>query len=118
MLAFAREGRLGKKVDGGEGWGVVKRCTQCAQEVSLCRCPKKEAPSGAQRAKFRFEKRRGKPVTVITHLTLDDADLKALASFLKSRLGAGGTVEEGEVVLQGDRREALPPLLKERGIKT
>lgn len=103
---------------GGEGWGVVERCPSCAQEIALCRCPKKEAASSIQRAKFRYEKRRGKPVTVITHLTLKEADLKVLASFLKSRLGAGGTVEDGEIVLQGDRREALPALLAEGGIKS
>lgn len=64
-----------------------------------------------------MEKRRGKPVTVITHLTLPEASLKDLASKLKGRLGTGGTARDGEVELQGDHREALPPILREFGFK-
>jgi translation initiation factor 1 len=99
---------------------VVKRCVTCGREERDCACPPRPAavlPPQKQRPRYRFEKRRGKPVTVITHLALSEADLKALASDLKSKLGAGGTVEEGEIVLQGDRREVLPALLVARGFR-
>ncbi len=111
--------REGKRL-GGEGWGVVKRCATCGREESRCTCPPRAVeslPPQKQRPKFRLEKRRGKPVTVITHLTLNESDLKALASQLKNRLGTGGTAKGGEIELQGDHREALAALLSEQGFK-
>ena len=105
---------------GGDGWGFVKRCATCGREESACACPPRAArslPFGKQRPRFRLEKRRGKPVTVLTHLTLADADLKALASQLKNRLGTGGTARDGEIELQGDHREALVPILSQLGFK-
>lgn len=110
----------GSKLSGTDGWGLVKRCVTCGREARDCTCPPRPPavlPPEKQRPRYRFERRRGKPVTVITHLALSEGDLKALASDLKSRLGAGGTVEEGEIVLQGDRREALPALLAQRGFR-
>jgi translation initiation factor 1 len=100
---------------------MVVRCPSCGREGAKCTCAPSvptPLPPGKQRPRYRFERRRGKPVTVITHLALSPADLKTLASALKSRLGAGGTVEGGEIVLQGDRREALPALLAQEGFRT
>lgn len=114
---MAREG----KHTGGEGWGMVWRCPACGGEEGLCSCPPKTVtslPFGKQRPRFRLEKRRGKPVTVITHLTLGEADLKALASQLKNRLGTGGTSRGGEIELQGDHRDALVPILSQLGFRT
>lgn len=111
-------GRSGHS-SGGDGWGLVKRCVTCGQEENRCTCPKRPAkalPAEKERPKFRLEKRRGKPVTVITHLTLSEGDLKALASQLKNRLGTGGTAKDGEIELQGDHRETLPALLATLGI--
>ena len=105
----------------GEGWGLVKRCVTCGREESACTCPPKAVsslPHAKQRPRFRLEKRRGKPVTVVTHLTLAEGDLKALASQLKNRLGTGGTAKDGEIELQGDHREALVPILSQLGFKT
>jgi|APLow6443716910_1056828.scaffolds.fasta_scaffold25544_4 translation initiation factor 1 len=112
--------REGKRLD-HEGWGLVKRCPACGAEESRCTCPPKaivSLPFGKQRPRFRLEKRRGKPVTVITHLTLSEADLKALSSQLKNRLGTGGTAKDGEIELQGDHREALVPILAQLGFRT
>ena len=112
-------GRGGKK-SGGEGWALVRRCPSCARLEPDCNCPPSSGgalPPSKQRPKFRLEKRRGKPVTVITHLTLSDADFKEVAARLKSRLGTGGTAKGGEIELQGDHREALPAILRELGFK-
>lgn len=112
-------GREGKRLS-GEGWGLVKRCATCGREQDRCTCPPKAVtsqPFEKQRPKFRMEKRRGKPVTVITHLTLGEADLKALTSQLKNRLGTGGTTKDGEIKLQGEHRETLAVLLPTLGFK-
>jgi translation initiation factor 1 len=70
-----------------------------------------------QRARIHVERRRyGKRVTVVEGLDPRDVDLPMLASGLKRRLGAGGTVGDGRIELQGDHRKRLPDLLREEGV--
>ncbi|AEB94206.1 MAG: translation initiation factor [Metallosphaera sp.] len=65
--------------------------------------------------KIKLEKRRyGKEVTVIEGLG-DDADLKKIASELKSKLAAGGTVKNGRIEIQGDHRDRAKDLLIKLG---
>ena len=68
-------------------------------------------------ARLRLEKsgRGGKSVTVIAGLPKNREFLRELATELKRACGAGGTVGEGCVEIQGDRREGLRPLLAARG---
>lgn len=54
--------------------------------------------------KIRLEKRAGKSVTVIAGLhTYGSSRLNAIARELKSILGAGGTVKNGTIEIQGDK---------------
>ncbi len=108
------------KLTGGQGWGVTRECTGCGRPETDCRCPKAQAeslPPHKQIAKLRLEKRRGKPVTVAAGLVMSEADLKALLKELKARCGAGGTVKDGELEIQGDQREALRTLFEARGFR-
>jgi len=64
----------------------------------------------------RMESRRyGKPVTIVEGLDLPKSDIQAIASELKSSMGTGGTVDEGRIELQGDHRDRVPDLLRDRG---
>ncbi|MFP4190725.1 MAG: translation initiation factor [Candidatus Hydrogenedentota bacterium] len=57
----------------------------------------------------RFEKRTGnKAVTIIDRVS---GDAKALLTALKKHCGAGGTVREGSIELQGDHRERVQAFL-------
>jgi translation initiation factor 1 len=68
-----------------------------------------------QRLRVRTDTRRyGKPVTVVTGFD-DGVALDELASRLKRALACGGTVGDGEIVLQGDHAARVPDLLRERG---
>ena len=68
---------------------------------------------------LRIEKRRyDKPVTIIEGFDLPQSELKSTASALKSALGTGGTVDEDRIELQGDHRDRVPDLLRERGFET
>jgi translation initiation factor 1 len=71
----------------------------------------------ASRVRIRTESRkRGKTVTILWGFD-PAADLASLAKGLKQRLGAGGTVKDGTIELQGDHRQEVKPLLVERGFK-
>jgi len=59
--------------------------------------------------------RRGKTVTVITGVPLDPEALDDLARRLKARCGAGGTVKDGRIEIQGDHRDRVIPELESRG---
>lgn len=59
--------------------------------------------------------RKGKGVSIITGLDLDDRALVALASELKRRSGCGGSVKDGVIEIQGDNREQLKQMLEQKG---
>jgi translation initiation factor 1 len=59
--------------------------------------------------------RRGKAVTTISGVPVDDAGLQALAGRLKKRCGVGGSVKDGVIEIQGDHRDAVMEILKAEG---
>lgn len=80
--------------------------------------PVRTAP-GPARAVVRLERkgRGGKDATLITHLGLAPAELEVWTKALKAQLGCGGAVEGDEIVLQGDLRKRVGPLLEARGVR-
>ncbi|WP_392562865.1 stress response translation initiation inhibitor YciH [Orbus sturtevantii] len=61
--------------------------------------------------------RKGKGVCVITGFELDDSELMKLAAELKKRCGCGGSVKEGSIEIQGDKRDLLKQLLEQKNFK-
>jgi translation initiation factor 1 len=59
--------------------------------------------------------RRGKAVTTISNLPLDDAGVRELAGRLKKRCGVGGSAKNGVIELQGDHRDAVMVELRAAG---
>jgi translation initiation factor 1 len=64
------------------------------------------------------KRRAGKTVTVISGLRHDPDTLDALLKRLKQQCGAGGTVKDGELEIQGDHRERIVAALQAMGYKT
>ena len=62
-------------------------------------------------------RRKGKTMTVIANLQHDPAILEELMKTLKKFCGAGGTLKDGEIEIQGDHREKIAEKLKEMGYK-
>jgi translation initiation factor 1 len=96
-------------------------CPACGWPLDLCRCGERreEALPDTVVAKLRLEKsgRAGKEVTVIDGLPRNAAFVEQLARALKKACGTGGTFADGRIELQGDRRERVAALLRERGIR-
>jgi len=92
-------------------------CPKCRQPIAQCACGKR-APAtgdGIVRVSREVAGRGGKAVTVVRGLGLDDVALAALAKQLKALCGAGGTVKDGVVEVQGDHCERVIDALKKQG---
>jgi len=95
-----------------------KICPTCGQRVADCLC-KMESPiargDGIARVRREVNGRGGKTVTVVSGILLPAPALNALATELKRSLGSGGSVKAGDLILQGDHRDAVIPFLEKRG---
>ena len=73
------------------------------------------AAGGRVRVRRETSGRRGKAVTTVSGVPLDDAGLRELAGRLKKRCGVGGAAKDGVIELQGDHREVVVELLRAEG---
>lgn len=55
----------------------------------------------------KYEKRKGKPTTIIDGYNGTQKDFKALASLLKKDLNVGGGIKNEQIVIQGDYRDQI-----------
>jgi translation initiation factor 1 len=95
-----------------------RMCPACGKPAAQCVCKQPAASfqdDGIVRVGRETKGRKGKGVTVITGVALDDAGLKELATSLKQKCGAGGTVKDGVIEIQGDHRDRLVEELQKKG---
>ncbi len=112
---MALKNRLGGLVYSSEHG---RMCPACNRPRPECVCGKKPVvppADGVVRVSRQTKGRKGRGVTLIAGVPLDDAGLKALATRLKQQCGCGGTVKDGIIEIQGDHVELLVEELKKQG---
>jgi len=63
----------------------------------------------------KYEKRKGKPITILEGYTGATEDFKQLAKKLKTKLSVGGSFKNDKIIIQGDYRDRIMTILKEKG---
>lgn len=104
----------------GTQWDKPPICDRCGQEEESCKCPPLPPPRAAdvppekQIARVAVEKRKkGKVVTVIRDLADVNDHLQTLLVKLKDSVGAGGTVKDSTIEIQGSHEPRIRKLLTE-----
>ena len=86
-----------------------------APDPSRARARAAVAAGGRVKVRRETSGRRGKAVTTVAGVPLDDAGLRELAGRLKKRCGVGGSVKAGVIAIQGDHRDTVMEVLAAEG---
>ena len=63
----------------------------------------------------KYEKRKGKPITIIEGYNGAKEDFKKLAKEHKTKLSVGGSFKDDKIIIQGDYRDKIMTMLKAKG---
>ena len=99
--------------------GVVYSTNPDFQYQTAAQVEEDTLPPARQRLIVAIDRRQraGKQVTLVKGFVGTQDDLAALAKTLKTKCGVGGSVKEGEIILQGDCRDKAVALLTQMGYK-
>jgi translation initiation factor 1 len=88
-----------------------------ARDPDVARARELAREGGRVKVRRETSGRRGKAVTTVSGVPLADDGLEELAGRLKKRCGVGGAVKDGVIELQGDHRDVVLEVLKDRRLR-
>lgn len=98
-----------------------RTCPSCGKASNKCACKKKPSQArptdGIIRIRREVKGRKGKTASIVYGFELGAGEIKEMARQLKRLCGTGGSVKDGEIVIQGDHREAIKARLEQQGFK-
>ncbi|CAI8351369.1 MAG: Uncharacterised protein [Polaribacter sp. SA4-10] len=65
----------------------------------------------------KYEKRKGKPITILEGYTGATSDFIILAKEIKTKLSVGGSFKDDKIIIQGDFRDKIMTMLTNKGFK-
>lgn len=74
-------------------------------------------PKNQHQLVFTFEKRKGKPVTLVGKFYIDEEEKKEILKLLKKKLACGGSIKEEWIELQGDVKDKIKSVLEKENWK-
>ena len=106
---------MGAKL-GGDDYDTSKEDKKKKQS-SVKKASNTIEPKNQHQLVFTYEKRKGKPVTLVGRFYLAANDKKDLLKLLKKRLACGGSIKEEWIELQGDVKDKIKEILIKEGWK-
>lgn len=97
---------------GGDSFDTVKEDKKIPKKTSTEIIPKNQ-----HQLVFTFEKRKGKPVTLVGRFNIKEDEKKEVLKLLKKKLACGGAIKEEWIELQGDLKERIKTVLESDGWK-
>lgn len=119
-MIIRNESCMSKKIKGGlAGLAGLVYSTDPGLQQEQEAAPAMTLPNEKQELRIRKEtKQRGGKVAIIVYgFEGSDADLEELGRKLKTKCGTGGSVKDGEIIIQGDVAPRVKTLLQEWGFK-
>lgn len=98
-------------------------CEMCGSDIKLCNCepaegPEPEVAPAKQSLKVRVDRRkRGKLMTVVAGQRGSASQRQQLLTDLKNHCGAGGTIADGDIEIQGDHNDRVRAFLQSQGFR-
>jgi translation initiation factor 1 len=106
-----------KDVDRKKRVGVVYSTNPDFDYSEIARQESHILPKNQQKLRLNMERagRGGKTVTLVKGFVGSEEDMGALCKQLKQKCGVGGSVKDGEIIIQGDCRQRLIEILRKEG---
>jgi translation initiation factor 1 len=106
-----------KDVDRKKRVGVVYSTNPDFDYSEIAQEESHTLPRNQQKLRLNMERagRGGKTVTLVKGFVGSEEDMSALCKLLKQKCGVGGSVKDGEIIIQGDCRQRLIEILRKEG---
>ena len=101
---------MGAKLD-GDSFDTKKEDKKKKASISEIK------PKNQHQLVFTYEKRNGKPVTLVGRFYVEENEKKEVLKLLKKKLACGGAIKEEWIEIQGDFKDKIKTVLTAEGWK-